>query len=55
MSPGTCHVRILLGNSFNNEEKVRIRGTPTTKKKWNIINNDCAIKRREKVEHRQIH
>lgn len=51
MSPGTCHVRILAENSFTNEEeKVGIRGT----KKWTIINNDCAIKRGGKVEHRQI-
>lgn len=27
VSPGTCHVRILGRNSFNNEEKVRISGT----------------------------
>jgi hypothetical protein len=52
VSPGTCHVLILGENSFNSEEeKVRIRGT----KKWTIINNKCAIKRGEKVEHRQIH
>jgi len=31
----------LAGNSFNTEEKVRIRGT----KKWTIINNECTIKR----------